>query len=152
MDREVLFRVWNKISKEYTYFGTPILSLDKKELCQLTFLRPSDDDTKVMIGGYGELEQYTGLRDSKRTEDYPEGQRVFEGDVVKIKKSHWPAFSQGNAYARVIWSNYRYMWDEFLVPSHPNGGIWSVLSRYRPKEIEVVGNIHQNPELTGDKT
>ena len=26
--------------------------------------------------------QYSGLRDDKRTEEYPEGQRMFEGDIV----------------------------------------------------------------------
>ena len=28
--------------------------------------------------------QYTGLRDCKRTEEYPEGQEIYEGDIVKL--------------------------------------------------------------------
>jgi len=27
--------------------------------------------------------QYTGLKDSKRTEEYPEGQEIYEGDIIK---------------------------------------------------------------------
>lgn len=43
---------------------------------------------KPFDGGWYEVApetvgQYTGLRDSKRTAEYPEGQRIFEGDVVR---------------------------------------------------------------------
>ncbi len=29
------------------------------------------------------LREYTGLKDSKRTEEYPEGQEIYEGDVLE---------------------------------------------------------------------
>lgn len=33
---------------------------------------------------YGPLEQYVGLNDRKRTPEYPDGQPIFEGDIVRI--------------------------------------------------------------------
>jgi len=30
------------------------------------------------------LMQYTGLKDGKRTEKYPEGQEIYEGDIVRV--------------------------------------------------------------------
>jgi len=84
----------------------------------------------VMSGTVG---QYTGLRDSKRTEEYPEGQRIFEGDVL---------FESGiEGFLGVV------NWDK--------SGSWVVnyidddhdLLCEANKYGKVIGNIHENREL-----
>jgi len=125
--REIKFRVWNNVSKDYTYFGTPLLSLDKKEGCPLEFLRPSESKAKVMLSGYGDLEQHTGQKDKN-------GVEIYEGDKVKA-----PAMGT-DAICEVFWDiNCWCLKDQngSTTGLYPHGG------EFTP---EVVGNIHENPE------
>ena len=80
--------------------------------------------------------QYTGLRDCKRTEEYPEGQKIFEGDIIR--------------------ENYGYgAYDDFCVVFCLGGFNMIYIQTNKGKYAwygengEVVGNIHDNPELIG---
>ena len=80
--------------------------------------------------------QYTGLRDCKRTAEYPEGQMIFEGDIVTIpdsKKLGLPApihYDCERATFEVSRSGY------------------NPLSLVDAREFyDVIGNIHDNREL-----
>lgn len=68
-------------------------------------------------------EQYIGLRDSN-------GRRIFEGDILKTNESGW--------IAQCV-----YNYDGFALEGK-NGGYSS-----RPdwNQCEVIGNIHDTPEL-----
>jgi uncharacterized phage protein (TIGR01671 family) len=68
------------------------------------------------------LMQYTGLKDAK-------GVDIYEGDIVK-------GFSDVDEY------NFEII---FAVDRYSNG--WEVSSWDVEKGAEVIGNIHQNPEL-----
>ena len=37
--------------------------------------------------------QYTGLKDCKSTEEYPEGQEIYEGGIVRIRESEYDAWA-----------------------------------------------------------
>ena len=39
---------------------------------------------------YHPIEPYTGINDSKRNEQYPEGQMIFKGDIVLMKSGLYP--------------------------------------------------------------
>ena len=82
-----------------------------------------------------DVEQCTGLRDKN-------GKLIYEGDIVHYVK-HTPMGIGGDRYAKVFW------WDNiqgFAIET--NCGDYYGLQDY---EIEVVGNIHENPELLEGK-
>lgn len=88
-------------------------------------------------GGYCEVTpetvgQYTGLKDKN-------GKRIFEGDIV----AH---HVQGDIlvnYGPVIWDDSNGKWCQQLNTMHPD------FSLFNTKAFEVIGNIHDNPELLG---
>ena len=82
--------------------------------------------------------QYTGLKDKN-------GKRIFEGDVCQIKNH--PLID--NLPFVVEWEDFVYngwIWrdldDVGAVDSFTNGAA---------KQCEVIGNIHDNPELIGEE-
>ena len=70
--------------------------------------------------------QYTGLRDCKRTKEYPEGQMIFEGDVVVSTNAN------------------RLSNKPYIVEFSAISGYWCCDPKREPV---VIGNIHDNPEL-----
>lgn len=75
--------------------------------------------------------QHTGLRDSKRTAEYPEGQMIFEGDIVMLTTP------MGEKYKSVV--RFKEAKFEFFGLSNP--------SYFASRYAEVIGNIHDHPEL-----
>ena len=71
--------------------------------------------------------QFTGSTDKN-------GKKIFEGDIVSLTK--W----KGLIY-KVVYDNCRY---ELY---NANETSCYVLSIYKSKDIEVIGNIHDNPEI-----
>ena len=88
--------------------------------------------------------QYTGLKDSKRTEEYPEGQKIYEGDIVKavaLANDHNQRgaitisaveYWMGNACLKITY-----------IPLYP-----FIVDH----SFEVIGNIHDNPDLLKEVT
>lgn len=70
--------------------------------------------------------QYTGLRDCKRTKEYPEGQMIFEGDIVVSTNAN------------------RLSNKPYIVEFSAISGYWCCDPKREPV---VIGNIHDNPEL-----
>lgn len=76
--------------------------------------------------------QYTGLKDKN-------GKRIFEGDIVSFlwkmdekTRNFFIEYSDGEFHA---------------TPLHPAKDIWSIRINGYGEKFNVIGNIHDNPEL-----
>lgn len=135
--RELKFRAWDKKSKkirivesigfgELSYYneGYPVTNMIGRDCIH-------DKDIIIHRDSYQhELMQYTGLKDKN-------GKEIYEGDICKYVcgKSEW--------IAEVV---FHYGMFTFPIKEKPLGRyvyIHNVLER----ELEVIGNIYENPEL-----
>lgn len=81
--------------------------------------------------------QYTGLKDKN-------GNKIFEGDIVRIIDKNNKVISIKPIIAEIDWS------EEYLVYILITTSIkdaFENLGDYLDYDIEVIGNIHDNPEL-----
>ena len=134
MSRTLEFRVWDipnqcwsdlfhVITEDGALWHFPNIGLDER-----------DDPEQYTV------EQYTGLTDKN-------GKGIYEGDIVKANyfESHYAALDVGKTKqitGRIQFGNGCFyassMSDE--TPLFQSGG---------SNNIEVVGNVHENPELLG---
>ncbi|WP_163855767.1 YopX family protein [Paenibacillus elgii] len=96
--------------------------------------------------GYGvdpeTIGQYTGLRDSKRTEEFPDGQEIYEGDV-------FPPPAAGRNENRIVvydseQAKYKAVPVSLYHANTGNGGWTGYELRWTD---EVIGNIWEHPHL-----
>jgi len=79
------------------------------------------------------LGQFSGLRDNKRTAEFPEGQRIFKGDL----------FNFDGGIARVEWCNDLACY--LAVFADENDVMLHAISH----RCAVIGNIHEHRNLLG---
>ena len=124
MNREIKFRVWCKGTSPNENFDKSryIKQNDfifRKYFCHFPDL--GDEENNFVI------EQFTGLKDKS-------GKEIYEGDIVKIDLHlayvvHVVKFEKG----------------AFCVGQHPSTNLGNYCIPYY--NIQVIGNIHENPEL-----
>lgn len=124
MSRELKFRCWNNCSREY---------IPENELM--------DNFAEYLREEHLYIEQYTGLKDKN-------GKEIYEGDIVAVRDEDIP-FALVNAMTTNKWvvrfGMHRAAFT--LVKSTKKRNFIRTFQHIKPKDIEIIGNIHENPEL-----
>ena len=145
MNREIKFRgksidewvygMLCKVNEGDTEHGEPIkykIQTEEKEYGEYVNCFITDENT---IG------QYTGLHDKN-------GKEIYEGDIVLLDCYYYeePAF---DGEFKVIYDNINGMWLLVDLENKDRGFAFGEIRSYYKAEIEVIGNIYDNPELLG---
>ena len=146
--RQFKFRAWDKHLKEIVYkfcIGSVTNVDDDLWTCPTVWTGTGWVNNDML-----EIMQYTGLKDIN-------GKEIYEGDIVKILERDWPSrldlFSELShqqyldklsSLAQVVFSDGRFR----LNPITVNNYYCEYAGNNERRDIfEVIGNIHENPEL-----
>jgi hypothetical protein len=134
LSREIKFRAWNSSVKQMLHFSNPVGIAESED--RYGMFLPSTEG-KMFIGGTYKIMQYTGLKDNKRTPEYPEGQEIYEGDIVRIK---------GAYFKKTIAENFVIEYDESRAWFGVVDALHTVsLNTFNCEEdVEVIGDIYED--------
>ena len=132
MSREIKFRAWDRKQMVTCWFQTVFLPVpsNRNRFVQKWF--SGCDDKHEILAQDTAVMQYTGLKDTL-------GVEIYEGDICKFIS---PMQRQDLSPAVVEWSD--------------DGAYWGLRGKlplllHRAVDIEIIGNIHQNPTLMKEK-
>ena len=143
--REILFKAKRKDNGEWIE-GYYIYHI-RRTICPFgDSVKPEDEQHVIMQDGFSDWNmprdtvffnidpkticQYTGLKDKN-------GNRIWENDIVRIENSMDEGIGNVEFYGS--------MW---YVDGEPNNNLYDIVE-YDDGEVEVIGNIFDNPELLG---
>ena len=164
MNRPIKFRVWDTQTKRYLYQAEYIatqygyLMHDHPYKLCLNYPDTHIDFTpeEAYVDYHRQrlvMEQFTGLLDK-------DGKEIYEGDIIRFSIHGVPhgRYREDNIVEPVWYSDEQaaFVFGKYVVPEETNqyghkvGGYtwWYSMSDDVDKEtLEVMGNVHQNPEL-----
>ena len=145
MNDEFKFRVWRNGDGDFE--REPLIDSTGKVFENMGIW---EYDPTIIEDGVTEFS--TGRRDCKRTDEHPEGQLVYAGDIVKTD------CSLGNAIVRIGVCedmtinegeqsiDYHGVYLDYIYPGCAPFQT-DIGFRYLTDDHKVIGNIHENPEL-----
>lgn len=128
MSREIKFRGLDKPGKKMLY-GLPAY-LDIRPVATIRHIEYEPGSMDEIIPET--LGQYTGLKDST-------GKEIYEGDIVKITQTCDYTGDETIIIAGIVWCARTLRWRL--------GNEYKKFGLEFAEDIEVIGNIHENPEL-----
>ena len=126
MSREIKFRAWSNEHNNYCDFIT----------YEYKWVGWFDTNGVYLTTKDIILEQYTGLKDKN-------GKEIYEGDIVKMTCR---VDKDESILYKVVWDDFLTGYD--LINLDRSKADVGYLTKYNiKKHFEVIGNIHENPEL-----
>ena len=136
--REILFR--GKRVDNGEWIQGDIVQFPVHGVVRIVEQEPSYKDAEVDSDTVG---QYTGLTDKN-------GRKIFEGDIIHLEYSQ---VFFGGVYFGEYTAEVSYKEGCFITDGTNNGDeIETPLSGFDNDELEIIGNIHDNPELLGGES
>ena len=90
------------------------------------------------------IRQFTGLTDKN-------GREIYEGDIVKAKTVYHSAFNKNDSIFSISFQNGTFVFVNIkgsIERQWSDGNNeWYSIENIETFEIEIIGNIHENPEL-----
>ena len=136
--REILFR--GKRVDNGEWIQGDIVQFPVHGVVRIVEQEPSYKDAEVDSDTVG---QFTGLTDKN-------GRKIFEGDIIHLEYSQ---VFFGGMYFGEYTAEVSYKEGCFITDGMNNGDeIETPLSGFDNDELEIIGNIHDNPELLGGES
>ncbi|EMJ6945834.1 hypothetical protein V7866_000585 [Campylobacter jejuni] len=131
------FRIWNKTKEEFLKKEPTLIKLDNERVIAgriSRFYANTADITDMFIGNGNdlEIELWTGIYDKN-------GKKIYEGDIVKTKSPYDCFLAKVSIHKE----------GTFYLESKSRDYIGSLIYLVKDEgyDTEIIGNIHENPEL-----
>ncbi|EAH5018023.1 hypothetical protein D6611_09700 [Campylobacter coli] len=131
------FRIWDKTKEEFLKKEPTLIKLDNERVIAgriSRFYANTADITDMFIGNGNdlEIELWTGIYDKN-------GKKIYEGDIVKTKSPYDCFLAKVGIHKE----------GTFYLESKSRDYIGSLIYLVKDEgyDTEIIGNIHENPEL-----